>query len=76
MSFAIAAVAPPAAASITNSWNASVSQSGPSVNAGNVSYDAAVPQGGSVQWGFRATWSGSDVDPSAFSFNGASCAIG
>ncbi|MGW1910238.1 cellulose binding domain-containing protein [Streptomyces sp. NPDC002076] len=62
--------------SITNSWNASVSQSGPSVNAGNVSYDAAVPQGGSVQWGFRATWSGSDADPSAFWFNGASCAIG
>lgn len=61
--------------SITNSWNASVSQSGPSVNAGNVSYDAAVPQGGSVQWGFRATWSSSDVDPSAFWFNGAS-AIG
>ncbi|MGW2648672.1 cellulose binding domain-containing protein [Streptomyces sp. NPDC001393] len=62
--------------SITNSWNASVSQSGPSVNAGNVSYDAAVPQGGSVQWGFRATWSSSDADPSAFWFNGASCAIG
>ncbi|MFI9365825.1 cellulose binding domain-containing protein [Kitasatospora sp. NPDC053057] len=62
--------------SITNSWNASVSQSGPSVNAGNVSYNAAVPQGGSVQWGFKATWSGSDANPSAFWFNGASCAIG
>ncbi|MFD0273623.1 cellulose binding domain-containing protein [Kitasatospora sp. NPDC127111] len=61
---------------ITNSWNASVSQSGPSVNAGNVSYNATVPQGGSVQWGFKATWSRSDANPSAFRFNGASCAIG
>ncbi|MGW1510878.1 cellulose binding domain-containing protein [Streptomyces sp. NPDC002394] len=61
---------------ITDTWNASVSQSGPSVNAGNVSYNASVPPGGSVQWGFRATWSRSDADPSAFRFNGASCAIG
>lgn len=61
---------------ITNSWNASVSQSGRSVSAGNVSYNAAVPQGGSVQWGFKATWSSSDANPSAFRFNGASCAIG
>ncbi|MFH8627688.1 cellulose binding domain-containing protein [Streptomyces vietnamensis] len=61
---------------ITNSWNASVAQTGKSVNAGNVSYNAAVPQGGSVQWGFKATWSSSDANPSAFRFNGASCAIG
>ncbi|WP_052498830.1 cellulose binding domain-containing protein [Streptomyces vietnamensis] len=61
---------------ITDSWNASVAQSGPSVNAGNVSYNATVPPGGSVQWGFKATWSKSDADPSAFRFNGASCAIG
>ncbi|MGW2815576.1 cellulose binding domain-containing protein [Streptomyces sp. NPDC001415] len=62
--------------SITNSWNASVSQSGRSVNARNVSYNATVPQGGSVQWGFKSTWSSSDANPSAFWFNGASCAIG
>ncbi|WP_199823256.1 cellulose binding domain-containing protein [Streptomyces sp. NRRL WC-3742] len=61
---------------ITNTWNASVSQSGPNVTARNVSYNASVPQGGSVQWGFRATWSSSDANPSAFRFNGASCAIG
>ncbi|MEV0531067.1 cellulose binding domain-containing protein [Kitasatospora sp. NPDC050463] len=61
---------------ITDTWNASVTQSGPSVNAGNVAYNAAVPQGGSVQWGFKATWSSSDANPSAFWFNGASCAIG
>jgi hypothetical protein len=62
--------------SVTNTWNASVSQSGSSINAANVSYDAAVPQGGSVQWGFRATWSRSDADPPAFWFNGTPCALG
>ncbi|MEV4561811.1 hypothetical protein AB0K51_33200 [Kitasatospora sp. NPDC049285] len=35
-----------------------------------------MPQGGSVRWGFRATWSGSDANPPAFWLNGASCAIG
>lgn len=53
-----------------------MSQSGPNVTAQNVSYNASVPQGGNVQWGFRATWSNSDANPSAFRFNGASCAIG
>ncbi|MEV7026538.1 cellulose binding domain-containing protein [Kitasatospora sp. NPDC093558] len=61
---------------ITNTWNASVSQSGPNVNAQNVSYNPSVPQGGSVQWGFKSTWSSSDANPSAFWFNGTSCAIG
>ncbi|MFD7171986.1 cellulose binding domain-containing protein [Streptomyces sp. NPDC059929] len=66
----------PGDTTITNSWNTSVSQSGPSINAGNASFNAAVPPGGSVQWGFKATWSRSDANPSAFWFNGASCAIG
>ncbi|MFD7902387.1 cellulose binding domain-containing protein [Kitasatospora sp. NPDC059747] len=61
---------------ITSSWNASVKQSGPSVNAGNASFNAAIPQGGSAQWGFKATWSGSDANPTAFWLNGATCAIG
>ncbi|WP_243640210.1 cellulose binding domain-containing protein [Streptacidiphilus pinicola] len=61
---------------VTKFWSATVSQSGPSVNAGNVSYDAAIAPGGSVQWGFQATWSSSDADPSAFWFNGAACSIG
>ncbi|MEV8527318.1 cellulose binding domain-containing protein [Streptomyces sp. NPDC052000] len=66
----------PATTTITNSWNASVSQSGPSINAGNASFNATVPPGGSVQWGFKATWPRSDANPSAFRFNGASRAIG
>ncbi len=61
---------------ITNSWDATVKQSGPSINAGNASYNAAIPQGGSAQWGFKATWSSSDANPTAFWVNGAACAIG
>ncbi|MER5639148.1 cellulose binding domain-containing protein [Kitasatospora sp. NPDC002227] len=61
---------------VTTSWNASVTQSGPSINAANVSYNASVPQGGSVQWGFKGAWSAGDGNPPAFWFNGTSCAIG
>ncbi|AUY53507.1 cellulose binding domain-containing protein [Streptomyces sp. CB01881] len=66
----------PGDTAITNNWDASVKQSGPSINAGNVSYNAAIPPGGSAQWGFKATWSSSDANPTAFWVNGASCAIG
>ncbi|MFJ5031159.1 cellulose binding domain-containing protein [Streptomyces sp. NPDC088560] len=61
---------------ITAQWNATVKQSGPSINAGNTSSNASVAQGGSVYWGFQGTWSSSDADPSQFWLNGASCSIG
>ncbi|OIJ90388.1 hypothetical protein BIV25_32135 [Streptomyces sp. MUSC 14] len=61
---------------ITTQWNATVKQSGPSVNAGNTSSNASVAQGESVYWGFQGTWSSSDADPPEFWLNGASCSIG
>lgn len=36
----------------------------------------SLPGGGTVSFGFKATWSASDADPTAFWFNGPSCAIG
>jgi len=66
----------PGDTAITSVWDATVNQSGPSVNAGNVSYNAAVASGGTVSFGFKATWSASDADPTAFWLNGPSCAIG
>lgn len=38
--------------------------------------NATVASGGTVSFGFKATWSASDADPTAFWFNGPSCAIG
>lgn len=61
---------------VTNSWGTTITQSGPSVNAVNLSSNAAVPQGGNVTFVFQATWSSSDADPPTFWFNGATCATG
>jgi Cellulose binding domain len=43
------------AEAITSSWNAAVSQSGARVTAGNESYNAQVPAGGSTTWGLVVT---------------------
>ncbi|WP_432839417.1 GH12 family glycosyl hydrolase domain-containing protein [Dactylosporangium sp. CA-092794] len=50
--------------SITNSWNANVTQSGTAVTAKNMSYNGTIPPGGSTTFGFQATYSGSNPVPS------------
>ncbi|MFG2043234.1 cellulose binding domain-containing protein [Dactylosporangium sp. NPDC048998] len=49
---------------ITNSWNATVTQSGTSVTAKNLSYNGTIAPGGSTTFGIQATYSGSNPDPS------------
>ncbi|MBS2964755.1 cellulose binding domain-containing protein [Actinocrinis puniceicyclus] len=61
---------------VTNAWNANVTQNGSAVTAANLSYDATIPPGGNVSFGFQGTWTGNDANPSAFTLNGASCALG
>jgi len=58
---------------ITNAWNAAVTQTGASVTATNVSYNAAIPAGGSQSFGFQGSWVGSDAAPASFSVNGSAC---
>jgi hypothetical protein len=58
---------------ITNTWNATVAQSGASVTAANLSYDAVIAPGASQSFGVQGTWSGSDTPPASFTVNGASC---
>ncbi|CAL9533903.1 endo-1,4-beta-xylanase [Streptomyces sp. enrichment culture] len=48
---------------ITQAWNASCTQSGTSVTCSNASYNGTVPDGGSVTFGFNASWSGSNPVP-------------
>ena len=50
---------------LTNAWNATVSQSGTSVTATNLSYNAAIPPGGNTSFGMQGTWSASDASPTA-----------
>jgi O-glycosyl hydrolase len=55
---------------ITNAWSAAVTQTGAAVSAKNVDYDAAIPAGGSVQFGFQGTYTSNDSSPTAFTVNG------
>ncbi|MDF3144428.1 MULTISPECIES: endo-1,4-beta-xylanase [unclassified Streptomyces] len=48
---------------ITQAWNATCVQSGAAVTCSNASYNAAVPDGGSVTFGFNGSWSGSNPVP-------------
>ncbi|MFH8767887.1 endo-1,4-beta-xylanase [Streptomyces sp. NPDC017958] len=48
---------------ITQAWNAGCTQSGAAVSCSNASYNGSVPDGGSVSFGFNASWSGSNPLP-------------
>jgi len=58
---------------ITSAWNAAVTQTGASVTAANLSYNASIPPGGSQSFGFQGTWATSDASPASFTVNGAAC---
>ena len=51
-------------------------QSGQTVTVRNASYNANIPTGGSVIFGFNANWSGSHPAPTGFTLNGQSCGGG
>lgn len=48
---------------ITQAWNATCTQSGTAVSCSNASYNGTVADGGSVTFGFNASWSGSNPVP-------------
>jgi hypothetical protein len=58
---------------ITNGWNATVTQSGKSVTATNVAYNATVSPAGTVSFGFQGTYTSDDTSPTAFTLNGSTC---
>jgi lysophospholipase L1-like esterase len=62
---------------ITQPWNGTVTQSGSAVTMSNVSYNGAIPAGGTLSSspGFNGTWTGSNGSPTAFTLNGAACSI-
>ncbi len=61
---------------VTSAWSATVSQTGSSVTATNMSYNASIPPGGNAQFGFQGTWTANDGNPTAFTLNGSACAAG
>ncbi|WP_320778499.1 cellulose-binding domain-containing protein, partial [Streptomyces sp. CRN 30] len=62
---------------VTQMWDATPSGSGAHVTATAASYNAAVPAGATVTFGFLGTWEkGRNGAPGSFTLNGAACAGG
>ncbi|GAA0555218.1 hypothetical protein GCM10010172_42350 [Paractinoplanes ferrugineus] len=61
---------------ISQGWSANWVQTGATVAATNVSWNGAVPAGGSISAGFQATYSGSNGAPTAYTVNGMTCTKG
>ncbi|AEV85816.1 glycosyl hydrolase family 5 [Actinoplanes sp. SE50] len=66
----------PAGQTITSSWNATLSGNSGAITARNVSFNGAIPAGGSTSFGFQGAYSGSFAKPASFTLNGTACAIG
>ncbi|MDO0937936.1 glycoside hydrolase family 6 protein [Streptomyces sp. DG2A-72] len=60
---------------ITNGWNAKFSQSGAAVTAANESYNGTLAAGGSISFGFNASYSGSNALPTSFTLDGVTCNV-
>ncbi|HVV24760.1 MAG TPA: cellulose-binding domain-containing protein [Pseudonocardiaceae bacterium] len=58
---------------VTSAWNATVTQNGTAVTAANESYNGTLPTGGTVSFGFQATFSGTNDTPTDFAVNGQPC---
>ncbi|WP_183220689.1 non-reducing end alpha-L-arabinofuranosidase family hydrolase [Actinoplanes campanulatus] len=58
---------------VTQAWNATVTQSGSAVTAKNVAYNGSVATGGTVSFGFNGSWTGSNPVPASFALNGGTC---
>ncbi|WP_433317435.1 extracellular catalytic domain type 1 short-chain-length polyhydroxyalkanoate depolymerase [Micromonospora sp. CA-269861] len=65
----------PSGQTITSGWNATYSPNSGQVTARNVAYNSGIPVNGSVSFGFQATHTGNNAQPSSFALNGASCTV-
>ncbi|HEX5120375.1 MAG TPA: cellulase family glycosylhydrolase [Pseudonocardiaceae bacterium] len=58
---------------ITNGWNGTWTQSGAFVTVDNAAWNGTVATGGTVDIGFTANVTSTNVNPAAFTLNGQSC---
>jgi hypothetical protein len=62
---------------VTQAWNATVTQSGSSVRAANVGYNGNLATNASTSFGFNGTWNNSSNPvPTSFAVNGVTCTGG
>jgi poly(3-hydroxybutyrate) depolymerase len=65
----------PGGQTITSGWNATYAPASGQVTARNAGYNAAIAPGASISVGFQATHTGNADAPTAFTLNGAVCAV-
>ncbi len=58
---------------VTSAWNATITPVSGAVTARGMTYNGTIPPGGSTNFGFQGTWTGSNAVPPSFSANGAAC---
>jgi hypothetical protein len=58
---------------ITNAWNGVPTQNGQQVSVANTASNPTINPGGTVSFGFQASYSGTNTDPASFTLNGAPC---
>ncbi|GGL89260.1 MULTISPECIES: GH12 family glycosyl hydrolase domain-containing protein [Micromonospora] len=63
----------PSGQQVSNAWNATVSQSGSTVTARNISHNGTIAPGGTASFGYQGTLSGAYSSPTSFSLNGTAC---
>jgi cellulose 1,4-beta-cellobiosidase len=58
---------------ISQGWSATIAQSGQNVTATNPSWSTSIGSNASVNFGFNASYSGTNANPASFSLNGTVC---
>ncbi|RAJ44824.1 cellulose binding domain-containing protein [Kitasatospora sp. SolWspMP-SS2h] len=65
----------PSGQSVTSLWNGSVAQSGAKVTVTDAGHNRTIAPGSSVSFGFNGSWTTANTAPTAFTLNGAACAV-
>ncbi|MDT9684027.1 cellulose binding domain-containing protein [Streptomyces sp. TRM76323] len=65
----------PSGQTLTNGWNATYSSRSGAVTATNAAYNGRIAPGVGVSIGYQATHTGTPAVPTAFTLNGAPCAV-
>ena len=58
---------------VTQAWNAAVTQSGSTVTAVNTTWNGALATNGSASFGFNGSWTTANPEPAGFTLNGVTC---
>jgi hypothetical protein len=61
---------------VTQAWSTTLTQSGAQVTAKNAGYNGSLATGASTTFGFNASWTGTNPNPTAFTLNGIACTGG